>query len=64
VAELSYLAGLDAALASDYEEARVGLERAAYLFGLLQPVAGNFLGVPEAGERLKEIEDRLAALPG
>jgi hypothetical protein len=64
VAELSYLDGLDAALASDFEEARDGLERAAYLFGLLQPLAGNFLGVTEADDRLEEIEQRLAALRG
>lgn len=64
VAELSYLEGLDAALASDVEQARDGLERAAYLFGLLQPLTGNFLGVTEAADRLEEIEERLAALPG
>lgn len=64
LAELSYLEGLDAQLAESEEEARRALERAGYLFGLLQPIAGNYVGIPEAAERIDEIERRLSELEG
>lgn len=60
--EVSYLDGLEAELAGEADEARTHLRRAAYLFGLLRPVAGNFLAVAEAEGRLQEIEGRLASL--
>ena len=59
LAELSYLDGLEAELAEDPGEARDSLERAAYLFGLLRPAAGNFLGIPESADRIGDIERRL-----
>jgi hypothetical protein len=63
LAELSYIDGLEAGLADDPDLAREAFERAGYLFGLLQPVAGNFLGIPESADRVKEIEQRLSELP-
>jgi len=62
LAELSYLDGLDADLADDAAEARDSFERAGYLFGLLQPIVGNFLGIPESRERLRDVEERLSRL--
>lgn len=62
LAELSYLEGLDAQVAGSGEEARRALERAGYLFGLLRPIAGNYVGIPEADERIEEIERRLERL--
>jgi len=57
LAELSYLDGIEAALIDDGSAARSALQRAAYLFGLLQPIAGNFLGIPESADRLREMLD-------
>ena len=62
LAELSYTDGVEAEVAGDVDEARRSLGRAAYLFGLLQPVAGNFLGITEATDRLEDVEERLARL--
>lgn len=56
VAELSYLDGLEARLVEDPDEARRSLERAAFLFGLLRPVAGNVAGLREALGRADEVE--------
>ncbi|MDX1578369.1 MAG: hypothetical protein R3266_07785 [Gemmatimonadota bacterium] len=64
LAEIFYLEGLEAELAGLVAEARSSLERAGFLFGLLEPVAGNLAGVAEAEERLAEIERRLEKLPG
>lgn len=64
LAEIFYLEGLEAELAGLVAEARSSLERAGFLFGLLEPVAGNLAGVAEAEERIAEIERRLEKLPG
>lgn len=63
IAELSYLQGLDEELSEDFGPATASFERAAFLFGMLQPVAGNLAGVAEAKARLEEIDERLASLP-
>lgn len=63
VAELSYLDGLEADLTGHFADALAAFERAAFLYGMLQPVTGNLSGVPEAASRLEEIEARLADLP-
>ena len=62
LAELSYLDGLEADLAGRSEEAVRSLERAALLFGLLQPVAGNVVGLREALGRVEEVERLLAQI--
>lgn len=61
--ELFYLEGLEAAVAGRTSEARSALERAGFLYGMLQPVAGNLVGFAEAATRVDEIEQRLAELP-
>lgn len=63
LAELFYLEGLEADLAGDAGLARSSLERAGFLFGMLQPVAGNVAGLEEAPERVADIERRLERLP-
>lgn len=63
LAELSYLDGLEADLAFNFEEARSAFERAGFLYGMLQPVTGGVTGIPEAETRLEEIERRLEELP-
>lgn len=63
LAESFYLDGLEASLDDRPGEAREALERARLLYGLLRPLAGNLVGIPEAGERIAEIEDRLDRLP-
>jgi hypothetical protein len=63
LAEMFYLEGLEAELGGRIPEARDSLERAGFLFGMLQPIAGNVTGLPEAKPRLEEIERRLAGMP-
>lgn len=63
LAEIFYLEGLEAETADRPAEARAAYERAGFLYGLLDPVTGNLVGVEEAPERIEEIERRLAALP-
>ncbi len=61
--ELFYLEGLEAAVADRPSKARSALERAGFLYGMLQPIAGNLVGFTEAATRVEEIERRLAELP-
>jgi hypothetical protein len=63
LAEMFYLEGVEAELSGWVGEARDSLQRAAFLFGMLQPIAGNLVGLPEAGPRIEEIERRLTGLP-
>ncbi len=63
LAEMFYLEGVEAELVGQVGEARDSLERAAFLFGMLQPIAGNLVGLPESAPRIEEIERRLTGLP-
>jgi hypothetical protein len=63
LAEMFYLEGVEAELTGRVVEARDSLQRAAFLFGMLQPIAGNLVGLPEATPRIEEIERRLTGLP-
>jgi hypothetical protein len=62
MAELLYLDGLQAEAEGRTEDAVAGLEKAFTLFHLIAPAGGMLVGLPEAGERMEEIEERLAAL--
>ena len=59
MAELLYLDGLEALVDGRDDEAREGLTKARLLFGLIEPGGGMLVGLPEAGERVREIEERL-----
>jgi hypothetical protein len=63
LAELFDLEGTDADLADDPEAARSAWERAGFLYGMLQPVPGNPIGITEARERVASIERKLETLP-
>jgi hypothetical protein len=64
MAELLYLDGLQAEVEGRTEDAATGLEKAHTLFHLIAPAGGMLVGLPEAGERMAEIEERLAGLAG
>ncbi|GMR13726.1 MAG: hypothetical protein BMS9Abin29_1941 [Gemmatimonadota bacterium] len=64
VAEVLYLDGLQAQMEDRWEDARSSFERALPLYGLLEPHGLLVAGLPEAEERMAEIEGRLAGLPG
>ncbi len=59
MAELLYLDGLQALAEDRDEDAREGLRKAKLLFGLIEPGGGMLVGLPEAGERIREIDERL-----
>jgi len=59
-AELLYLDGLQARAEGRTDDARGSLEKARLLYGLVEPGGGMLVGLPEAGERAREIEGMLA----
>lgn len=61
VAEILYLDGLHAQLDDRPTDAVASFSKALPLYLLLKP-KGLFLGLPEADERIGEIEDRLAEI--
>ena len=61
VAEVLYLDGLHAQLDGRPEEADASFRKSLPLYVLLEP-RGLFIGLPEASERIREIEERLASL--
>lgn len=65
MAEILYLDGLEALL-SENREGRDSLLKARALFDLVRPYGGLLVGLPEASERIVEIDERLAkgASPG
>lgn len=63
MAELLYLDGLQAEVEGRADDARAGLEKAKLLYTLIEPGGGLLLGLPEAGERVRDIDERLAAGP-
>ena len=64
VAGVLYLDGLQAQMEDRWEDARASFERALPLYGLLEPHGLLVAGLPEAEERIAEIEERLASLAG
>lgn len=62
MAELLYLDGLEAVLDGRPDEGREGLRKALGLFRMIEPGGGLLVGLPEAAERIEEIEARLAEL--
>ena len=61
MAEILYLDGLHAQLNGRSDEADASFRKSLPLYVLLEP-RGLFLGLPEAPERIREIEERLASL--
>ena len=61
VAEILYLDGLHAQLDGRSDEADASFRKSLPLYVMLEP-RGLFLGIPEAPERIREIEERLASL--
>jgi hypothetical protein len=59
MAEILYLDGLEALLSED-PEGRDSLLKARALFELVRPHGGLLVGLPEADERIEEIDERLA----
>lgn len=64
VAEVLYLDGLQAQMEDRWEDACASFERALPLYALLEPHGLLVAGLPEAEERIAEIEERLASLAG
>ena len=60
MAELLYLDGLQAEVEGRAADARTCLEKARLLYTLIEPGGGLLVGLPEAGERIEEIDERLA----
>ena len=63
MAEVLYLDGLEAEVEGRVDDARASLEKARLLFTLIEPAGGMLLGLAEAGDRVREIDERLPALP-
>jgi hypothetical protein len=64
VAEAMYLDGLEAALEEQVPRARLSLEKAHRLYQMFDAGTPVPAGFPEARERVREIEERLASLNG
>lgn len=58
-AETLYLHGLNAAVDGRPDEARPSFEKAIRLYRLPEPMGAFLVGLPEAGERIREIEEEL-----
>jgi hypothetical protein len=61
IAELLYLDGLEAEVEERTDDARASLEKARTLYTLIAPGGGMLVGFPEAEERVRDIDARLAA---
>lgn len=62
MAELLYLDGLDASLSD--QPARDSLVKARALYDMVRPAGGMLVGLPEASERIAEIDRLLAGEAG
>jgi hypothetical protein len=60
MAELLYLDGLQAQVEARDDDARISFEKARLLYTLIGPGGGLLVGLPEAGDRIGEIDGRLA----
>ena len=63
MAELIYLDGLQAEVEERWEDAAGALEKARLLYSLIGPGGGLLVGLPEAGERIADVDARLASFP-
>lgn len=64
MAELLYLDGLQAEVEERTDDAATSLSKARVLYSLIEPGGGLLVGLPEAGERLDDVDARLVALSG
>lgn len=64
IAELLYLDGLQAQVEERGADAREGLQKARLLYQLIEPAGGMLVGLPEAADRIVDIDRRLEALAG
>lgn len=64
MAELLYLDGLQAHVEERGEDAARSLEKARLLFTLIEPGGGMLVGIPEAGDRVAEIDGLLEGIRG
>jgi hypothetical protein len=62
LAETLYLDGLEAELTGDRPRALDSFAKSRILFSLLRPMGAFLVGFPEAGERMAEIDERLAGM--
>jgi hypothetical protein len=62
LAETLYLDGLQAKLMENVHRAKDSLAKAGVLFSLLQPMGAFLVGLPEAAERIEEIEALLSEI--
>ena len=63
MAELIYMDGLQAEVEERFDHAAVALHKARLLYTLIGPGGGLLVGLPEAGERIADVDARLASLP-
>lgn len=63
MAELIYLDGLQAEVEERYDRAAEALKKARLLYTLIEPGGGLLVGLPEAGERIADVDERLASFP-
>lgn len=61
-AETLYLDGLNAELVGRLQEARDRYAKARLLFSMVAPMGVFLVGLPEAADRIRDIDDRLAGL--
>ena len=64
MAELIYMDGLQAEVEERFDHAADALKKARLLYTLIGPGGGLLVGLPEAGERIADVDARLAAFPG
>ncbi len=62
VAETLHLDGLEAEISGEVERARSSYEKARTLFTLVAPRGAYLVGLPEATERIRELDRRLIGL--
>ncbi|HSG07897.1 MAG TPA: hypothetical protein VLA36_06055 [Longimicrobiales bacterium] len=63
MAELIYLDGLQAEAEERWHDAVDALRKARLLYTLIGPGGGLLVGLPEAGDRIADVDTRLASFP-
>lgn len=63
MAELIYMDGLQAEVEERFDHAADALEKARLLYTLIGPGGGLLVGLPEAGDRIADVDARLASFP-